>query len=210
MDAIEVKAFLAEAKQEVLESSRMCITINESNVSTQSMYFSINNETLSNRITDELIREDTVSALDDTLTGADSQDSETVTEVTQKRIAEDDTVLQIKFGPNLAQSSCSTPKLEPKVLCPANKPESTDDIMPLAEVIERIQRKVVIKEPESKPDAENKENLASQVNSRKSIKQQDESTIPSKKPALRKSFIPKTSSATGSEKASGNTICISV
>lgn len=173
------------------------------------MYFSINDDTLSNRLVDDL------KEMERTLTVIEESELSSVINTQLEMTTKDEQFfqenLQLKLFPN-QRSQCSTPKIEVPQL-KLNGCSIPDLVLPLTTVLEKIEKKVTIMEPTahttSTENKENQENVqekpAGRANLRKSLKPRDglerKSIIPAKKPTLRKSMIPNappsTATATG-------------
>lgn len=199
MDSLEVQEFLlatATNNSLLLETDNL---FENPNNSTQSMYFSINDDTISNRIVDEMkLMEKTLT------TEADSSGQRTI----ESTVIEEENFqknLHLKPFPAM-RSQCSTPKVEapkpaPSVDIVTELMETRLDVLPLSTVLQKIaiEKKktvtIIVEEP-VREEAEDKENVVAKqvrrdMNLRRSLKPRDAvPVVPAKKPTLRKSMIP--------------------
>lgn len=206
MDSVEVQEFLmtttaANNVSLLLETDNLFENTNLTANNSTSMYFSINDDTLSNRIVDEM------KLMERTLT-APTDEGETSTRI-EATVNEENFQrnLHLPF-PNL-RSQCSTPKLETAPRKPVDAPkivtellEKGLDVMPLSTVLNKIGEKKTVTIVDAEDD--DKENLK-RLNQRKSLKPRDgidsKPVVPAKKPTLRKSMIPNAPSTVGKSTA---------
>lgn len=194
MDSIEVNEFLLSAtgnsESLLLETDRIfdkcaSATADANNSNQSSMYFSINDDTISNRLVDDLQR------MDQTLTDTIEEESEqktielsSVIHINNPEALEEMSFQQslplknLLFPNHPMRSQCSTPKIEPTAAPPRKTPQTKevetasvaipapDLLMPLTKVLQKMEgkKKVTIVE-------ENKENVQSRAEEEPQSKQ---------------------------------------
>lgn len=177
------------------------------------MYYSINDDTLSNQLADDLQRmERTLTEL------AEEDESQRTIERSVIRNSKNNTMddesfqqtfpLKTMFPNHPMRSQCSTPKLELPV--PKKTPQATasaavlpelklsaslaipDLVLPLTTVLQKIEKKkvTIVEEVENKENVQEEQPPTKKTNLRKSLKPRDVPVVQVKKPTLRKSMIP--------------------
>ena len=199
MDAVDVQDFLLTTTEEnesiFMETDKI---FENKTTDDSSMYFSINDDTLSNKIVDDLQR------LERTLT--DEQSTQEMSSVISATMQEEESFQQnlnlpLKTFPGLTMNSqCSTPKLETPA--PHKTPglgvdlkldaslSIPDLVLPLTTVLQKLEGK---KKVVTIVEEENKENVADDakpITEDKPVKAEEKKAVQPKKVTMRKALIP--------------------